>query len=378
MAGIEPARSVRCQISLQMHGARVAIADSTTAAAPDEARARPGAPRIRLRRWMVLFAVGVLLTAALVSVASVDGDSGTDLAGLLRSVGTDFAALRWQYAMIVLALGALHYLATAVAARAAAGVPLPFGETLLVQLAAAAANRLTPAGLGASAVNARFFTRRGLSTPASLAAVAALGVLGAVADLIVLTTVVVAGRWLGLAGGPHEIDLLASHVSSLLAPIRSPLFCVIAAVLATGIAALVRVRARRSHAKTMTQVWTPLRRLLQRPRSFATLLAASGLTTLILGFAFVASTSMVPGPRPTASVGALLIAFMIGAAAGSAVPVPAGLGSTEAALVAVLVGAQVPAGHAVQEVLIFRALTFWMPAIVGVLATRHLERRNAL
>jgi uncharacterized membrane protein YbhN (UPF0104 family) len=69
---------------------------------------------------------------------------------------------------------------------------------------------------------------------------------------------------------------------------------------------------------------------------------------------------------------------MIGAAAGSAVPVPAGLGSTETALAAILIEVQVPASHAVEEVLIFRVLTFWLPAAVGVLATRRLNRRRAL
>jgi uncharacterized membrane protein YbhN (UPF0104 family) len=118
--------------------------------------------------------------------------------------------------------------------------------------------------------------------------------------------------------------------------------------------------------------------LLRRPSSLATLLTASGATTLILAFAFVASTAMVPGPRPAASLGALLIAFMVGAAAGSAVPVPAGIGSTETALAAVLIAMHVPAGHAIQEVLIFRVLTFWLPAIVGVLATRRLNRRHAI
>jgi uncharacterized membrane protein YbhN (UPF0104 family) len=38
----------------------------------------------------------------------------------------------------------------------------------------------------------------------------------------------------------------------------------------------------------------------------------------------------------------------------------------------------VPSSHAVQEVLIFRLLTFWLPAVVGVLATRYLHRRGAL
>jgi uncharacterized protein (TIRG00374 family) len=69
---------------------------------------------------------------------------------------------------------------------------------------------------------------------------------------------------------------------------------------------------------------------------------------------------------------------MIGAAAGSSVPVPAGLGSTEAALIGVLMAAHVPAGHAMQQVLIFRLITFWAPAIVGVFTTRYLYRRRAI
>ena len=52
------------------------------------------------------------------------------------------------------------------------------GEVLLVQLAASAANRLTPAGLGGSAVTARYYTRRGLDGPAAVGAVAALGAVG--------------------------------------------------------------------------------------------------------------------------------------------------------------------------------------------------------
>ena len=87
---------------------------------------------------------------------------------------------------------------------------------------------------------------------------------------------------------------------------------------------------------------------------------------------------MVPGTRPSADVGALVVAFMAASAAGSAVPVPAGLGSTEAALVGVLVAAHVPAAHAVEVVLVFRLITFWLPAGVGVIATRHLRKVRAL
>jgi uncharacterized membrane protein YbhN (UPF0104 family) len=48
------------------------------------------------------------------------------------------------------------------------------------------------------------------------------------------------------------------------------------------------------------------------------------------------------------------------------------------ALAALQHGATVPASHAVEEVLIFRVLTFWLPAALGALATRPLNRRRAL
>jgi uncharacterized membrane protein YbhN (UPF0104 family) len=345
-------------------------------AVPDGPDDRRRWARIRRPRTAVLVCgIGVLIIAAGVSAVSIDRDSGSDLWGLLASTVRDVGRLRWQYAAAVAALAGMHYVATAVAARAAAGLRLDLGETVLVQLSCAAANRITPAGLGGSAVNARFFTRRGLDAPAAVGAVTALAVLGAVADLLVSVVIVLGGRWLGLRGAASEVAALTAKLRRLVAPLHS-LWWWAVAVAGIGIAVwLARTRARR---RRWMQFWTPVRRLARSPRRLVTLLAASGLTTLILGVAFAASTAMVPGPQPRVPLGALLIAFVIGAAAGSSVPTPAGLGSTEAALVAVVVSTHVPAAHAVQQVLIFRLITFWTPAIVGVLTIRPLTRRGAL
>jgi uncharacterized membrane protein YbhN (UPF0104 family) len=38
----------------------------------------------------------------------------------------------------------------------------------------------------------------------------------------------------------------------------------------------------------------------------------------------------------------------------------------------------IAAAKAAQIVLIFRLLTFWLPAVVGILATRQLRRHGAL
>lgn len=336
-------------------------------------------PRRRRRPagWVVVTVIAALAGAAAISAATAAADSGTDLLEQSRTVARAAAHLRGQFAAAVVALAVLHYLASAIAARAACGLPLHLRETFLVQLSAAAANRLTPAGLGGSAVNVRYFTRRGLGMPAALGAVAALGVFGALADLLVLIMVIAAGTWLHLGGGPHEITLLSGYVVHMLGPARSPWLWGVVFAVGAAVAVWVTRRNQRRPGQAR-RFWQPTMHLLRRPRTLATLLLSSGSTTLILGFAFIATIAMVPGPQPLAPAGALLVAFMIGAAAGSSVPIPAGLGSTEAALVAVLLSVHVPLAHALEVVLIFRLVTFWLPAVFGVLASRRLYRLHAL
>jgi uncharacterized membrane protein YbhN (UPF0104 family) len=320
--------------------------------------------------------LALLGIAAVLSVAALDSDSGRDAATVLRNVGSDLSKLRWQFGIVVVVFGAAHYFATAIGARAASGLPTPLGETVMVQLAAAAANRITPVGSGGAAVNARYFTRRGMDGPGAVGAVTALAVLGGVADLAVMGLIVGGGRWLGLGGGSGEAELLARHVSRLLAPARSPLLWPILGVAALVL--LVLARTGRLRPIRWRRFARPVMELGNQPRRLATLIVASGSTTLLLGLAFAASVAMVPGPQPTEKLGALLIGFMLAAAAGGVVPTPAGIGATEAAFVAVLVAARVPMIHAVEQVVIFRLMTFWLPAAVGVLATGWLRSRKAL
>lgn len=348
---------------------------------------RPPAPALRpARHWphpsrpsrsVTIVGIVAVLVAAAVSAALLDSDGGTDVLDRLRQVTLGAAHLRWQYGAIVLALSALYFVASAVATRAAAGIALPVGETMLVQLSAAAANRVTPAGLGGAGVNVRYLTRRGLHLPAALGAIAALSVLGAVADLLLLIGVVLAGWSVGLGGGAHEIAQLAGHVAALLAPLRSVWLWTAVAVLGVALAGWLLLRPP-SHPREWLRFWAPARSLLSRPRALATLLVSSGATTFVIGLAFVASAAMVPGARPAAPIGALLVAYMLAAAAGSSVPTPGGLGSTDAALVAVLLSVRVPAAQAIEAVLVFRLITFWLPAVVGVFVSRHLYRSHAL
>jgi uncharacterized membrane protein YbhN (UPF0104 family) len=357
-------------------GVPEAAPPTLTAPAPPPA----GRPRRRVRRstWVIVVGLAVLALAGWISALTVDRNSGTDLLQLLRLTGDEIAHLHWPFVALVVALAALHYLATAIAARAASGLALPLGETLVVQLAAAAANRLTPAGIGGSALTARYFTRRGLPAPAAVGAVAVLAVLGAFSNLLVLVLLVLVATSLGLSGSTHEFVLLARHVTALLGPARSPWLWVALVGVAAVVVAVVVIHRRSRPPIRWALLAAPARRLARDPKALATLIVASGATTLILSFAFVATIAMVPGPGPTASVTTVMVAFMLGSAAGSAIPVPAGLGSSEAAFVAVLTSLHVPVTHAIEVVLLFRLITFWAPAAFGVLATRRLYKRKAL
>jgi uncharacterized membrane protein YbhN (UPF0104 family) len=342
----------------------------------DPVRTAPGPARRHL--LFVICGVVVLAVTAGVSWGVANPDGFQDLAGLAGRIGSALVRLRWQFGAIVVLLAGLHYLATAVTARAAAGIRLNLRETVLVQLAAAAANRLTPAGLGGSALNARYFTRRGVDRHAAVGAVAVMGLLGAVADLVVLSLLVFGGRLVGLGGAVQGISVLHAKLAGITSTFTSVWLWVAALAVVTAGAGLWLALRRRHDAGGWRRIFDPVVDLVRHPRRLAVLMTASGSTTLVLALAFAASVAMVPGSAPHTSTAGLLVAFMAGAAAGNAIPTPAGIGSAEVAFVAVLVALGVPAAHALEVVLIFRLITFWLPAVVGVFAARGLRRAQTI
>ena len=108
-------------------------------------------------RAVFLTGVAALTVAVIVVTAPVaDRDSGPSPWTLLRDASGDLHWRSWLFVPTVAALAGVHYLLAGTALRAAAGTRLGRWETTLAQLAAAAANRVVPAGLGAAAVNVRY------------------------------------------------------------------------------------------------------------------------------------------------------------------------------------------------------------------------------
>ncbi|MEU8802267.1 lysylphosphatidylglycerol synthase domain-containing protein [Spirillospora sp. NPDC048819] len=312
--------------------------------------------RISRVRWAVL---GVLLTGLATAVLVTVGAPRPALSAIGK--------MHWAYLPVLLLLSLLHFVCSAVALRAASGRPIPLYQTTLTQFTAAAANRVTPGGLGAVAVNTRYLVCRGLPLPQAAVTVAAVQVAGVPADLLLLGAVV------GLGGGNGRLlDALGRHGAHA-AGLVPPVPLLIAAGVLLLAAALWGRRALRS--AVVGRAVAGLTGLCRRPRDLAVVLAGSASTTFVLGLAFALSVLAVPGTSagPT-DVLALVAAYLVGAAAGSAVPSPGGVGSTEAALVAALAALGIAAGPALHAVLLFRAVTFWAPVPLGLLACRTLRR----
>ncbi len=341
-------------------------------------------PRSR-RVWALVFLAIVILAAAGAPLA--DGDSFADLVHSLTSLAGGIGAVRWVFLPILLGVAALHYVCASLALRAAAGARLPLGMTMLAQLAASTANRVTPAGLGGAAVNVRYLSRSGMEKSGALGCVAALGLLGSAADLLLIVVLVIGGPYIGLGGGHAELASLGNRLAHLATvPTLSPTTMIVASALVVAIALVTRSRRRPfqaisdrpSRVQMLAEAVRQVAAVVRRPRDLITLLASSAATTLLLGVALAVSVLAIPGHLPGSSFGMVIMAYLLGAAAGAATPVPAGIGSTEAALVAAMVAAHVPAGHALQSVLLFRLVTFWAPAVAGLPAGRVLRTQGAI
>jgi uncharacterized membrane protein YbhN (UPF0104 family) len=302
-----------------------------------------------------------------------DGDVVRDS---LRQLGS----LPWPLVSLVVALPALaslHYLFSAVALRAASGRDLPLRETIYAQLAAAAANRVVPNGVGGAGVNVRFLRRFGDPAAAAVFTLGALSVVGGLTDGAYAAAVTSLGPSVGLSGAGQQFATLASngiragsHMQWTLVAIGAVLLFVLvkrgvpSTVLAAGRG--IRVAAQQ------------FANLLRHPKRFGAMAMSSMACTAVLSLAFVWSVEAVGHGGRIPAVGALLAVYLVGTAVGGAAPVPAVFGVAEAALVAGLVTAGLPFHSALLATLVFRLVAFWLPLPAGIMAGKRLRAARLL
>lgn len=279
-------------------------------------------------------------------------------------------APNWPWVAAAASLIAISYVFSALALSVAAGRRLPLARTVLVQLAAAVANRVTPASAGGAAINARYLNRQGLSAGESGAVVALSGVAHAI---VAIGCVIVLGPSVAVSIGGHVLDAISGEDAVW------PALALIAAALAVSIG--VRTVVRKCPAWA-TRVRQPVddalrlaRGLVRSPlRSALMILLAVALKAANL-LALLAALWAFDGQVATWHVA---VVYLVGATTAGLVPTPAGLGTVDAALIGGLVGAGATAGATLAAVAVYRLLTFWAPIGPGLIASSMLRRRMAI
>lgn len=319
------------------------------------ASVRPATPQIvavpdwrraaRVVRRIILVAVVGLGTAMLVRQAPTLGR------GLLAAAHANPVGL-----MLTGLLGAMTYVAAAVAITAASGRSLRFGRTAAVQLAAACTNRIAPAGLGGMATNICYLQHDGATRGEAVAAVGVTSVASFVVHLVATMSV------LGLV---HRSTAVPSVALPGPVPLAAGLL-----VVAGVVTLLARRTGPRLKAK-VAEVWSAVTPVCADRRRLGRLFLGTIGVTLGHGLAFAAAVAATGVHLPIAE---LLAVFLAGSAVGSTAPTPGGLGALEAALVAGLMTFGVAATPAVAGVLIYRLVTYWLPILPGAVALRILRR----
>ncbi|GAA2372703.1 lysylphosphatidylglycerol synthase domain-containing protein [Streptomyces cuspidosporus] len=278
-------------------------------------------------------------------------------------LGTVVGEANWLWVVAALLFSALTYVAAALSLLGFVPEKVPFGRTVLAQVAASFVKLVAPAAVGGVALNARFLQRAGVRPGLAVASVGASQLFGLASHILLLLT-------FGYITGTERT------------PTLSPSRTVIAGLLTAAVLALVvaAIPALRKFVSTRLRslfagVVPRMLDVLQRPRK---LLAGIGGMLLLTGANVLCLDSSIRAFGGDMSYASIAVVFLAGNALGSAAPTPGGVGAVEAALIAGLTLAGLPYETAAPAVLLFRLMVFWLPVLPGWLAFTHLTRKEAL
>jgi len=269
----------------------------------------------------------------------------------------------WKWAIVALIGSALTYFASTALLLSFISVPINWFRTLQAQLAASFATLVTPPTLGSVAVNMRFLSRAGVSSPAAATAV---GVSQVVIFFIHLSLLVVFGV---VAGTQTDFSFRPPRITLVVFVIIFAL--IILSFSITKIRNWIFTKTR----PIFSQVGPTLAIIAQQPqRLFMSILASISLNISYIVSFYAALNAF----GSDISFATAAFVYLAGSTIGQAAPTPGGIGAVEAALIAGLTASGIPSGTALSGVLLYRVATFWLPVLPGWYAFANLQSKNAL
>ncbi|MFB7215329.1 lysylphosphatidylglycerol synthase domain-containing protein [Streptomyces sp. NPDC056255] len=284
----------------------------------------------------------------------------------------DFGAVveqaEWGWVAAAVGFSALSYVAAAMSLLGFVPERVPFGKTVLAQVAGSFVKIVAPAAVGGVALNTRFLQRAGVRPGLAVASVGASQLFGLGCHILLLAAF---GYLTGTERTPSSLTPSRTVIAGLLTV--AVLVLVVTAV--PFLRKFVVTRVRSLFAGVVPRMLD----VVQRPQKLLTGIGGMLLLTGMFVMCLDASVRAFSGPDvPHLSYASIAVVFLAGNALGSAAPTPGGMGAVEGALTLGLIAVGLPKEVAAPAVLLFRLLTLWLPVLPGWLCFNHLTRKGEL
>jgi len=325
-------------------------------AAPSRTFRLPKVPPVAGRR----FIVPVTLGAGIWIVAE----------RLTPTFPTAFDRVDWSWVLVALAVTQLTAVSEALSLSGATTRVLPLTDLVRVE-SAAGLTGLLGGTVGAMATSIRYLCTRGLD-PARAYGSGALHTVAGFAVRVVMLVVFVPFAFDQLHRTPAGPSGSGAEILQLV------LYTITAAGLVGGLDfAVPRLRRawRNRRRPPFEPAWKNVDTVASHPGNVFRLLAASGVTQLLLAAGLAATLHAVGGH---ANIGGIVLVVCFSSVVGGLAPVPGGIPVAEASYISGLTLFGVPQDLAVVTTLLFRTCSAYLPALVGYGALRSLRRHDLL
>lgn len=284
----------------------------------------------------------------------------------------DFGAVveqaEWGWVAAALGFSALSYIAAAMSLLGFVPERVPFGKTVLAQIAGSFVKIVAPAAVGGVALNTRFLQRSGVRPGLAVASVGASQLFGLGCHILLLGAF---GYLTGTEKTPSSLTPSRTVIAGLLTV--AVLVLVVTAI--PFLRKFVVTRVRSLFAGVVPRMLD----VVQRPQKLLTGIGGMLLLTGLFVMCLDASVRAFSGPdTPHLSYASIAVVFLAGNALGSAAPTPGGMGAVEGALTLGLIAVGLPKEVAAPAVLLFRLMTLWLPVLPGWICFNHLTRKGEL
>ncbi len=329
---------------------QAAVVEATAQQLPEPVKLRRVTPRTLLMLALLLFAAAALIPML----------TGVDFA----EVADELRTAHWGVIAAGLVVGQTMFIPQTTGMMFAVAKRLPFWPLAVLQVAIEFIGLAVPSVAGRIAMNAAFLRKYGVSLATSVAQ----GMIDSFAGFLIEITILLIAIFSG--GVDFGLDLQPEDIPW-------ELVLVIGALVIVGaIVAVVKVKALKDRVRpVITQGRDALMGVVKDPSRALGLLGSNLATRLVWAATLWLMLSALGVPIGYVMA---LVAVVATNVLQGVIPVPGGVGVSEAVMTGFLVAFGVDETAAFAAAVLYRIVTFYLPAVEGFFAMRWLERNGHL